>query len=101
MLMTATMLQQVKEPQENIYKDRVQEWQDGGHFAAEAHQGGGASQYIKVLAQRPIILVLMMINLYNYSNNDLVLFKFQIFIQDLSWYLVSTKDSKSKFEANI
>ena len=48
----------------------------------------------KVLAQRPITLVLMMINSCNYSTNDLVLFKFQIFNQDLSWFLGSTNDSK-------
>jgi len=37
-----------------------------------------------VLAQKPITLVLMMINSYSYSTNDLVFIKFQIFNQDLS-----------------
>jgi len=37
-------------------------------------------KYMKhVLAQRPIILVLMMINPCTYNTNDLVFFKFQIF----------------------
>ena len=51
----------------------------------------------KVLAQRPVTLVLMMINLYNYSTNDFMLFKFQIFNQDRSWCLASTKKFKIKF----
>jgi len=55
----------------------------------------------KVLAQRPITLILMMINSCNYSTNDLVLFKFQIFNQDLSWFLGSTNDSKLSFEASM
>ena len=33
----------------------------------------------KLLAQRPITLVLMMINLYSYSTNNLVFIKFQIY----------------------
>jgi len=41
-----------------------------------------------------------MINSCCYSTNGLVLFKFQIFNQDLSWCLASIKDSKSSFEAN-
>ena len=54
----------------------------------------------RLLAQGFVTLVLMMINSYIYSTNDLMLFKFQIFNQDLSWCLVSTKDSKSSFEAS-
>ena len=53
-----------------------------------------------MLAQRPITLVLMMINSCSYSTNDLVFNKFQILYQDLSRYLVLTKDSKSSFEDN-
>jgi len=53
-----------------------------------------------LLAQRPITLILMMINSYSYSTNDLMFIKFQIFNQDFSQCLVSTKDSKSSFEAN-
>ena len=52
-----------------------------------------------MLAQRPITLVLMMINSSSYSTNDLVFIKIQIFNQDLSRYLDSTKNSKSSFEA--
>ena len=37
----------------------------------------------------------MMINSCSYRTNDLVLIKFQIFNQDLSQCLASTKDSKS------
>ena len=37
----------------------------------------------EVLAQRPITLVLMMINSCSYSTNDLVFIKFQIFIKIL------------------
>ena len=50
-----------------------------------------------LLAQRPIALGLMMINPCSYSTNDLVLIQFQIFDQDLSRCLASTKDSKSNF----
>ena len=39
---------------------------------------------ITMLAQWPITLVLMMINSCNYSNDDLVFIKFQIFNQDLA-----------------
>jgi len=53
-----------------------------------------------VLAQRPITLVLMMINSYSYSTNDLVFNKFQIFDQDLSRCLALTKDAKSSFETS-
>ena len=35
------------------------------------------------LVQRSVTLVLMMINSYSYSTNDLVLFKFQILIEIL------------------
>ena len=52
-----------------------------------------------MLAQRLITLILMMINSYNYSTNDLTFIKFQMFNQDLSQCLASTKDSKSSFEA--
>ena len=54
---------------------------------------------VKLLAQRPITLVLM-INSCSYSINDLVFIKFQIFNQDLSRFLSSIKNSKSSFEAN-
>ena len=54
----------------------------------------------RLLAQRPITLVLMMINSCSYNANDLVLIKFQIFDQDLSRCLASMKDSKSSFEAS-
>ena len=54
----------------------------------------------RLLAQRLITLVLMMINSCSYSTNDLVFIKFQIFDQDLSRYLASTKDSKSSFGAS-
>ena len=50
-----------------------------------------------LLAQRPITLVLMMINSCSYITNDLVFNQYQIFDQDLSWYLASTKNLKSKF----
>ena len=36
-----------------------------------------------LLVQRPITLVFIMINSYNYSTNDLVFIKFQIFIKML------------------
>ena len=39
--------------------------------------------YLCILAQRPITLVLMMINSYSYNTNDLVFNKFQIFIKIL------------------
>ena len=55
----------------------------------------------KLLAQRPITLVLMMINSCSYSTNDLVLFKFQICLPDLNWSLVSTKYSKSSFKTSM
>jgi len=42
----------------------------------------------------------MMINSCNYSTNDLVFIWCQIFDQNLSRYLASTKDSKSSFEAS-
>ena len=42
-----------------------------------------------------------MINSYSYSTNDLVFIKFQIFNQDLSRCLASTKNSKSSFEARL
>ena len=48
--------------------------------------------------QRPVTLVLMIINSCSYSTNDLVFIKFQIFDQDLNRCLASTKDSKSSFE---
>ena len=54
-----------------------------------------------MLAQRPITLVLMMINSYSYSTNDLVFNKFQIFDQDFSRCLASMKDSKSTFEPSM
>jgi len=53
-----------------------------------------------MLAQRPITLVLMMINSCSYSTNDLVFNKFQIFGQDLSRCLALIKYSKSSFEAS-
>ena len=43
-----------------------------------------------LLAQKLITLVLMIINSYNYSTNNLVFIKFQIFNQDLSRYLASS-----------
>ena len=46
-----------------------------------------------MLAQRPITLILIMINSCNYSTNNLVFIKFQIFNQDLRRCLASTKDS--------
>ena len=52
--------------------------------------------YYLMLAQRPITLVLMMINSCSYSTNDLVFNKFQIFDQDLSQCLAS-KRFKVKF----
>ena len=39
---------------------------------------------VRVLAQRPITLVLMMINSCSYSTNDFMFIKFQIFNQDLN-----------------
>ena len=54
----------------------------------------------RLLAQRPITLVLMMINSCSYITNDLVFNKLQIFDQDLSQCLASIKDSKSSFEAS-
>ena len=54
----------------------------------------------KMLAQRPIALVLMMINSCSYSTNDLVFNQSQIIDQGLSRCLASTKDSKSSFEAS-
>ena len=53
-----------------------------------------------LLAQRPITLVLMMINSCSYSTNDLVFNQSQNCDQDLSRCLASTKDLKSSFEAN-
>ena len=53
-----------------------------------------------VLAQRPITLVLMMSNSCSYSTNDFVFNYSQIFDQDLSKCLASTKDSKSSFGAS-
>ena len=53
-----------------------------------------------LLAQRPITLILMMINSCSYSINDIVFNKFQIFNQDLSQCLALTKGSKSSFEAS-
>ena len=53
-----------------------------------------------VLAQRPITLVLMMINSCSYNTNDLVFNYFQIYDQDLSWCLASIKDLKSSFGAS-
>jgi len=53
-----------------------------------------------LLAQKPIILVLIMINLCNYSSNDLVLIKFPIFKQDFGRCLASTKNSKSSSKAS-
>jgi len=47
-----------------------------------------------LLAQRPITIILLMINSYSYSTNDLIFNKFQIFDQDFSRCLASTKDSK-------
>ena len=47
----------------------------------------------RLLAQRPITLVLMMINSCSYNINDLVLIKFQILNQDLSRCLALTRDS--------
>ena len=47
---------------------------------------------LKVLAQRPISLVLIMINSCSYSTNDLVFKWSQIFDQDLSRCLASTKN---------
>jgi len=38
-----------------------------------------------MLAQKPITLVLMMINSYSYSGNDLVMFKFTSLIKILVW----------------
>jgi len=40
-----------------------------------------------------------MINSYSYKTHNLVFIKFQIFDQDLSWCLTSTKDLNSSFEA--
>ena len=54
---------------------------------------------LKVLAQRSIALVLMMINSYSYSTNDLVFIQSQICDQDLSRCVASTKDLKSSFGA--
>ena len=42
-----------------------------------------------------------MINSCSYSTNDLVFIKFQIFNEDLSRCLASTKGSKSSFETNM
>ena len=53
-----------------------------------------------LLVQRPIALVLMMINSCSYSTNDLVFNLSQIFDQDFSRCLASTKDLKSSFGAN-
>ena len=53
----------------------------------------------KMLAQRPIPLVLMTINSCSYSTSNLIFINFQILKEDLSWCLVSTKNSKSSFEA--
>jgi len=54
-----------------------------------------------MLAERPSILDLMMINSYSYCTNDIVFNKFQISDQDLSQCLASTKDSRSSFEASM
>ena len=48
----------------------------------------------RLLDQKPINLILMMINSCSYNTNDLVFNKFQIIDQDLSRCLTSTKDSK-------
>ena len=53
-----------------------------------------------LLAQRPITLVLMMINSCSYGTNDLVFNQFQICDQDLSRCVASTKDLKSSFGAS-
>ena len=66
----------------------------------EAYMLHLAHKCSSLLAQRPITLVLMMNNLCSYSTNDLVLFKFQIFNQDVSWCLALTKNSKSSFEVS-
>ena len=42
----------------------------------------------------------MMINLFGYSTNDFVLFKFQMLIKILVQSLTSSKKLKVKFEAN-
>ena len=55
----------------------------------------------RLLAQKTITLVLMMIHSCRFSTNDLVFIKFQIFNQDLSRCLASIKDSKSSFEASM
>ena len=52
----------------------------------------------RLLDQRLIALVLMMINSCSYSTNDLVFIYSQIFDQDLSRCLASTKDSTSSLE---
>ena len=54
-----------------------------------------------LLAQRPITLILIMINSCSYSINDLLLIKFQIFDQDLSRCLASTKNLKLSFKASM
>ena len=50
-----------------------------------------SSKRRRLLDQRPITLVLMMINSCTYRTNNLVFIKFQIFNQDLSQCLASTK----------
>ena len=57
-------------------------------------------RFMWLLVQRPITLILMMINSCSYNTNDLVFIKFQIFNQDLSRCLASIKDSKSSFKAS-
>ena len=58
-----------------------------------------SSKRERLLAQRLVTLVLMMINSCTYNTNNLVFIKFQIFNQDLSRCLASTKNLKSSFEA--
>ena len=54
----------------------------------------------RLLAQRSITLVLMITNSCSYSTSDLVFIYSQIFDQDLSRCLASTKDSKSSFRVS-
>ena len=56
--------------------------------------------WLHLLAQRPIALILMMINLCSYCTNDLVFNESQICDQNFSRYLASTKDLKSSFGAS-
>jgi len=46
----------------------------------------------RLLAQRPITVVLMMINSCSYSTNDHVIIQFQMFDQDLNRCLASIKE---------